>query len=262
MNIGTGIRTDVGNRLIEAGFLREIAGATLFGRLVDAIAEADEKSMGLLLSGATGVGKTCAALAAWPTAPIVHAINGLNVDCEFLNGHDVVILDDVGAEARVNDYGVVREPFAELVQRWYVSSKGRARLVITTNLKGSEMRERYGDRTLSRLLATCVSLRMEGGDKRTAERCIKGDSERVRTLIRDFESLVRVHGKENVYPETYIRKKAFVLETQDERDALAAGVRRAMGGHRGCTADPAKAPPLEAIFERMARKMGAELKWQ
>ena len=127
----------------------------------------------------------------------------------------------------------------------------------TTNLKGAEMRDRYGDRTLSRLLATCVSLRMEGRDKRTAERCIKGDSAGVKTLIRDFESMVRVHGKENVYPETYIRKKAFGLETQDERDALAAGVRRAMGGHPGCKADPAKAPTLEAIFERMTREMEA-----
>ena len=257
MNNDTGIKTEVENRLIEAGYKREIAGAELFGRLVDAIAEADEKSMGLLLSGATGVGKTCAALAAWPTAPVVHAIHGLDVDEEALNGCDVVILDDVGAEARINDFGVVREPFAELVQRWYVSSRGRARLVITTNLKGSEMRERYGDRTLSRLLATCVSLRMEGGDKRTAERCITGVPAGVQSLIRDFESLVREHGKENVYPETYIRKTAFTLETQDERDALAAGVRRAMGGHRGCTADPAKAPPLEAIFERMAREMEA-----
>ena len=129
MNIGTGTKTEVEKRLIEAGFMREIAGAALFARLVDAIAEADEKSMGLLLSGATGVGKTCAALAAWPSAPILHAIHGLDVDCEAFHGHDVVILDDVGAEARINDFGVVREPFAELVQRWYVSSKGRARLV-------------------------------------------------------------------------------------------------------------------------------------
>ena len=75
-----------------------------------------------------------------------------------------VILDDLGAESAVTDYGIKRETAAEFVVRYH--QRGRARLFITTNLTGEEIAERYTARLTSRIKELCIPLHLKGADKR------------------------------------------------------------------------------------------------
>ena len=76
-----------------------------------------------------------------------------------------VVLDDLGAEKPENDYGVRFERAGEFIANYHTRGKGR--LIISTNLTTAEIDSRYGGRVLSRLKDLCVPLRLTGRDKRT-----------------------------------------------------------------------------------------------
>ena len=75
-----------------------------------------------------------------------------------------VILDDLGAESAVTDYGIKRELAAEFIVRYH--REGGGRLFVTTNLKGEELAARYTARLTSRIKELCVYLPLKGADKR------------------------------------------------------------------------------------------------
>ncbi len=75
-----------------------------------------------------------------------------------------VILDDLGAESAVTDYGIKREFAAEFVVRYH--REGGGRLFVTTNLTGEEIAERYTARLTSRIKELCIPLHLTGADKR------------------------------------------------------------------------------------------------
>ena len=75
-----------------------------------------------------------------------------------------VILDDLGAESAVTDYGIKRETAAEFVVRYH--QRGGGRLFVTTNLTGEEIAERYTARLTSRIKELCIPLHLTGADKR------------------------------------------------------------------------------------------------
>ena len=75
-----------------------------------------------------------------------------------------VMLDDLGAESAVTDYGVKRELAAEFAVRFHRAGGGR--LFVTTNLSGEEIAERYTARLTSRIKELCVPLHLAGADKR------------------------------------------------------------------------------------------------
>ena len=75
-----------------------------------------------------------------------------------------MILDDLGAESAVTDYGIKRETAAEFVVRYH--QRGGGRLFVTTNLTGEEIAERYTARLTSRIKELCVPLHLKGADKR------------------------------------------------------------------------------------------------
>ena len=75
-----------------------------------------------------------------------------------------VILDDLGAESAVTDYGIKRELAAEFVVRYH--REGGGRLFVTTNLTGEEIAERYTARLTSRIKELCIPLHLTGADKR------------------------------------------------------------------------------------------------
>lgn len=61
----------------------------------------------------------------------------------------VLAIDDVGTEAvEVVDYGNVSEPITELIEARYAR---RLFTIVTTNLTGQELRQRYGVRLVGRL---------------------------------------------------------------------------------------------------------------
>jgi len=67
------------------------------------------------------------------------------------------LLDDLGAEVPINDYGVKRETMTEYITGRYDEWKICGALThISTNLTDKELTERYGDRAVSRLREMCV----------------------------------------------------------------------------------------------------------
>ena len=76
-----------------------------------------------------------------------------------------VVLDDVGAESPISDFGIRRELVGEFITRYHLY--GRGRLFISTNLSGEELEARYTMRVLSRIKDLTVFLNLRGGDKRT-----------------------------------------------------------------------------------------------
>ena len=164
--------------LEKHGFSKSIAGKADFNAAVKACEiMAASPNLGLIVSGKYGVGKT----------KLLNAIKSLMADkpawinlgdpndleCltdEWMDYHCAnfykrnVILDDLGAEKPVNEYGVRSEIVADFIIRYHLQGKGR--IIISTNLNTVGIDDRYGGRFLSRLKDLCVPLRFTGNDKR------------------------------------------------------------------------------------------------
>ena len=154
-------------RLIKAGFSEEVAGRAEHKALSEVFGTAEYRNQGVLLSGVAGVGKTFAV-----ECYFGKRLRDKRIDCyggvetgRLAENADFYFFDDLGTDLPFSEYGVIRDPFAEFVQAWY-RWKNRPRLIITTNLTGKELQERYGDRILSRLMNTCITYRIKGKDKR------------------------------------------------------------------------------------------------
>lgn len=167
--------------LERGGFRSDVAGAD-FARIVRGAAKASASGKGLLLSGRTGRGKTLAMRCLFP-ATLPPKRDCRWVDCydsaqvNWLGDRDILVwastlvLDDIGAERIVSDYGVMREPVADFfmaLSRRRDSGMGAPRICATTNLDSAAMAARYGDRMLSRLLDVVVPVVLAGEDKRGA----------------------------------------------------------------------------------------------
>lgn len=81
----------------------------------------------------------------------------------------VLVLDDLGAE-RVTDWAA--EQLYRLVNARY---ENLAPTIVTTNCEPSELSERLGERTVSRLLESCRWVRVGGDDWRRASRSGNGN---------------------------------------------------------------------------------------
>ena len=134
------------------------------------------RRLGIFAFGRYGCGKTALLKAISPLFEPVHFVP-LNdphyaelMDAEMWpnwNGDAIrcsVILDDLGAESAVTDYGIKRETAAEFVVRYH--REGGGRLFVTTNLTGEEIAERYTARLTSRIKELCIPLHLKGADKR------------------------------------------------------------------------------------------------
>lgn len=157
--------------LESRGWLKEIAqnDFDLGVRIVDTLRNGDPK-MGLILSGDYGSGKTAFVRALFKGFPFFAMPQKEAVlSPDFTISLPDIILDDIGAEHSVNEYGVHKEEFADFVVRWHAQwERGeKGRLIITTNLKEHEFERRYGGRVVSRLKDLCYTARFQGADKRT-----------------------------------------------------------------------------------------------
>ena len=164
--------------LEACGFSRAIAGEEDFNAAVKAIITTHTFNRGIIIAGEYGVGKTCLANA------IVQIFGRGNFriqsmndpkDVDFLSEESIefwadvvyergVMLDDLGSEKPVNNFGVMQEVIGEFIVSYH--EKGRGILIITTNLNAQELDGRYGGRVLSRLKDKCIPLRLKGKDKR------------------------------------------------------------------------------------------------
>lgn len=73
---------------------------------------------------------------------------------------DLLILDDLGAE-KPSEW--VSEKVNQIIDDRYRNNK---RLIITTNLSMSEMRDRFGARNTDRIIEYCQVFRLKGGNRR------------------------------------------------------------------------------------------------
>lgn len=157
------IRARIEQRISERGFRRDVAGEC-YGDLIESLAQAEHDGLGVFLSGRAGVGKTFLARCAFPNSPVVQCSQV--GDGFALPDAPVVIIDDLGAEPQA--FG--REPILQAFLGWYDAPPAkRPRLIITSNLRGEDVRRRYGERFTSRARATMIAVRITGDDHRSRE---------------------------------------------------------------------------------------------
>jgi len=123
---------------------------------------------GVLVAGRTGAGKTflfqtlgrrivtAAEICSWGLARIWEFH-------EQWDG-DTLCIDDLGAEGVVSEWGVKDDLMKTIIAHRAERQKGVTH--VTTNLDARQIRDRYGDRTLSRLIGMCRCHRLDGRDRR------------------------------------------------------------------------------------------------
>ena len=126
---------------------------------------------GLLLTGNPGLLKTVVATLVIPVLfntkyqMNIRPVDSINIEnhYQYFNNSPVIVVDDVGVEPPVNDFGIKREPFSLLVD--FCEKKSKV-LIFTTNLSSERMIERYGIRTVDRQDKICTTVKLNGESKR------------------------------------------------------------------------------------------------
>lgn len=122
---------------------------------------------GLLCFGSCGRGKTLLCgkiipvLLNYYCSKIVSCFDAqqMNNNIDSVKSQHIIYLDDIGTENMSIKFGEKRMAFPELVDE---SEKKGKLLIISTNLSLSEIREKYGERTLDRLKAITIPVLFKG----------------------------------------------------------------------------------------------------
>lgn len=127
----------------------------------------NNKGRGLFLYGDCGRGKSLLARYIIPAILLKYerkVVNVFNIQdvnsCidEVLKKH-IISLDDVGTEDVSSIYGNKRYAFPEIVD---AAEKYGKLVIISTNLNGNEIIEKYGSRTMDRIIATTTRIEFKG----------------------------------------------------------------------------------------------------
>ena len=197
---------------IEAhGFTRRIAGDADFDAVLRATAAVlGRQKIGIYFAGAVGVGKTAAARAASAavaelgerSAPIritaysTEDMKRLDETAESAFGRmPDHIVDDIGTDVALREYGNSIDPFAKFVMAWDARidmDLPTSLLYVTTNANKDAVVARYGARVFDRLAWRLAVCNLSGGTKRGSvgspwrtER--KSDGELRREALRSLE---------------------------------------------------------------------------
>ena len=142
-----------------------------------------ESRQGIYIHGGVGTGKTHIAYALhkesvetakvlsqfWNTTELFREIRldisrtpeeKKHIEEELMANRTLLILDDIGAE-KISDW--VLEVFYLIINRRY---ENMLPTIFTSNLPISELAERIGDRTVSRIVEMCKVVRVDGKDRR------------------------------------------------------------------------------------------------
>lgn len=131
----------------------------------------DNKGRGLLCYGNCGRGKS---LICWKIIPLLlnhycHKIvacydaQQMNADIDAVKQKHIVYIDDIGTENVSVKFGEKRLAFCEIVDE--AEKRGKL-LILTTNLSLDEISQKYGERTMDRLVAITTRVKFKGGSLR------------------------------------------------------------------------------------------------
>ena len=117
----------------------------------------DTKGKGLLLSGNVGVGKSVIICGVLPILfhlrfnKLLFPYSAYDIAQkeEEIKKHAFICIDDVGCEPTSMRYGEKREVFCELIDH------------AETNLTGQAFAQRYGQRTVDRIIRLCEMVRID-----------------------------------------------------------------------------------------------------
>jgi DNA replication protein DnaC len=143
----------------------------------------DTKGKGLLLAGGCGRGKSVVATGVIPVllkmatnctvraihaeqferscTPTVVGMPNKSVNLDYLCSASFPIIDDMGVEVQVGNYGEKYEGINRVLN---VAEQQAKAVFITTNLNSEEVMERYGMRTFDRLKHLCKIVKFKQGD--------------------------------------------------------------------------------------------------
>lgn len=129
---------------------------------------------GIMLQGSSGLGKTetVRAISRHPLFQInivsmIRLAAAVEENGYFSIPNGLVLLDDVGSEpCPVRYFGTSRNVFQELIETYYLEQQPYHRLLITTNLGGQEIEQRYGYRVRSRIREMFNVIQVTGEDMR------------------------------------------------------------------------------------------------
>ena len=246
------IRARIEQRISERGFRRDVAGEC-YGDLVETLAQAEHDGLGVFISGRPGVGKTFLARCAFPRAPLVQCSQV--GDGFALPDAPVVIIDDLGAEPQA--FG--REPVLQAFLGWYDAPPAkRQRLIITSNLKGEDVRRRYGERFTSRARATMIAVRITGDDHRSRENERANEQAEASAddpeVAREFRAFVNQMGQSGWHNTNAGVWVAMLAKQLDAPKAKAAGILIVDAWEREKDQDPERDEKLKWFAESQARE--------
>jgi DNA replication protein DnaC len=131
----------------------------------------DNKGRGLFLHGDCGKGKTFTATYVIPAILLKYCdkvvyhytAQQMNENIDEILKKKIICLDDVGTEDISNKFGNKRMAFSEIMDA--VEQQGKL-VIITTNLNADQIRNKYGDRILDRIIATTKRIKFTGNSLR------------------------------------------------------------------------------------------------
>lgn len=144
---------------------RELEWLPEYDRVADWLS--DNKGRGLFLYGDSGRGKSLLGRYVLPTILLmkcrkvvsVFDVQDMNRDIDHVLTKHIISIDDIGTEEQSVKFGERRMAFAEVMD---AAEKQNKLVVVSTNLSVDEIRKRYGDRVLERIVSTTCDVLFEG----------------------------------------------------------------------------------------------------
>lgn len=127
----------------------------------------NNEGKGLLCYGNCGRGKS---LICWKIIPVLihnqyrkvvscYDAQQMNADIDEVKSNHLIYIDDIGTENVSIKYGEKRLAFSEIVDE--AEKRGKL-LIVTTNLSLKEIEQKYGERTMDRLVAITKRVKFLG----------------------------------------------------------------------------------------------------
>lgn len=163
------IRTPDAKSVLASGIRHFVGESAVWLDEYDQVAEwlEDNKGLGLLCAGNCGRGKSVICQKVLPVVfkfwhkKVMNTFTATDLNDHFneFSQYKILSIDDMGTEPNANRYGEKHDYMQEIVD---LAERKQKLIVISTNLDGKEMLERYGERTVDRLKSITKSVAFSG----------------------------------------------------------------------------------------------------